>query len=126
MLLNEYLALFRKALEKIEQYGFSDSIEIREEIRANKQAVLNARVVLIDNSVLYIKEYIDARYGIERMSYGYQYQDREGNLIFRYDNAKHRPDLGYEAHKHLADGSISAAALPDIFDLVDEILGYLK
>ena len=60
------------------------------------------------------------------MSYGYQYQDREGNLIFRYDNAKHRPDLGYEAHKHLADGSISAAALPDIFDLVDEILGYLK
>jgi FKBP-type peptidyl-prolyl cis-trans isomerase (trigger factor) len=46
MLLNEYLALFRKALEKIEQYGFSDSIEIREEIRANKQAVLNARVVL--------------------------------------------------------------------------------
>jgi hypothetical protein len=126
MLLNEYLALFRKALEKIEQYGFSDSIEIREEIRANKQAVLNARVVLIDNSVLYIKEYIDARYGIERMSYGYQYLDREGNLIFRYDNAKHRPDLGYEAHKHLADGSISAAALPDIFDLVDEILGYLK
>ena len=126
MLLNEYLALFRKALEKIEQYGFSDSIEIKEEIRANKQAVLNARVVLIDNSVLYIKEYIDARYGIERMSYGYQYQDREGNLIFRYDNAKHRPDLGYEAHKHLADGSISAAALPDIFDLVDEILGYLK
>jgi hypothetical protein len=73
MLINEYLALFRKALEKIEQYGFSDSIEIREEIRANKQAVLNARVVLIDNSVLYIKEYIDARYGIERMSYGYQY-----------------------------------------------------
>jgi len=59
MLLNEYLALFRKALEKIEHYGFSDSIEIREEIRANKQAVLNARVVLIDNSVLYIKEYID-------------------------------------------------------------------
>ena len=126
MLLNEYLALFRKALEKIEQYGFSDSIEIKEEIRENKQAVLDARVVLIDNSVLYIKEYIDARYGIERMSYGYQYQDREGNLIFRYDNAKHRPDLGYEAHKHLADGSISAAALPDIFDLVDEILGYLK
>jgi hypothetical protein len=36
MLLNEYLSLFRKALGKIEDYGFSDSIEVREEIRANK------------------------------------------------------------------------------------------
>ena len=59
------------------------------------------------------------------MSYAYQYQDSEGNLIFRYDNAKHRPELRIESHKHLADGSISGASLPDIFDLVDEILGYL-
>jgi len=125
MLLNEYLALFRNALEKIETYGYSDSIEIREEIRTNKQAVLNAKVVLIDYSVLHIKEYIDARYGIERLSYAYQYQDSDGNLIFRYDNAKHRPDLGFNAHKHLSDGAISAATLPDIFELVDEIVGYL-
>ena len=70
-----------------------------------------------------LNESLSAIKSIENVT---QYQDREGNLIFRYDNAKHRPDLGYEAHKHLADGSISAAALPDIFDLVDEILGYLK
>jgi hypothetical protein len=125
MLLNEYLAIFRNALEKIETYGYSDSIEIREEIRTNKQAVLNAKVVLIDYSVLHIKEYIDARYGIERLSYAYQYQDKDGNLIFRYDNAKHRPDLGFDAHKHLSDDTISADTLPDIFDLVDEIVGYL-
>jgi hypothetical protein len=125
MLLNEYLALFREALERIENYGYSDSIEIREEIRANKQAVLYAKVVLIDNSVMHIKEYIDARYGIERLSYAYQYQDRVGNLIFRYDNAKHRPKLGFEAHKHIADGTILAASLPDVFNIVDEIMGYL-
>ena len=125
MSLNEYLSLFREALGKIEDYGFSDTIEIREEIRANKQAVLNAKVVMVDNSVLHIKEYIDAGYGIERLSYGYHYQDRDGNLIFRYDNAKHRPDLGFDAHKHLSDGTISAATLPDIFDIIDEIVGYL-
>ena len=55
-------------LLKLEDYGFSDSIDIREEIRAKKQAVLNAKVVMVDNSVLHIKEYIDARYGIERLS----------------------------------------------------------
>ena len=125
MLLDEYLDLFHKGIEKIEIYGYADSIEIREEIRANKQAILNAKVILIDNSVLYVKEYIDGRYGIDRVSYAYQYQDRDGNLIFRYDNAKHRPELGFKAHKHLSNGTISAATLPDIFDLVDDIVGYL-
>ena len=125
MLLNEYLDLFHKSIEKIENYGYSDSVEIQEEIRANKQAVLNAKVVLIDNSVLYIKEYIDAKYGINKMSYAYQYQDRDGQLIFRYDNAVHRPPLGFKEHKHSGDGTISEYALPDIFDLVDEVVSYL-
>ena len=125
MLLDEYLDLFRKGIEKIENYGYADSIEIREEIRANKQAILNAKVILIDNSVLYVKEYIDGRYGIDRVSYAYQYLDREGKLLFRYDNASHRPALGYKEHKHSGDDTIAEAALPDLSALIDEIVGYL-
>ena len=52
-------------------------------------------------------------------------QDRDGQLIFRYDNAVHRPALSYKDHKHSGDGTISEAILPDIFDLVDEVLRYL-
>jgi predicted AlkP superfamily phosphohydrolase/phosphomutase len=125
MLLDEYLDLFRKAIAEFEKYGYADSVEIREEIRANKQAILNAKVVLIDNSILHIKEYIDAKYGINRVSYAYQYQDRVGRLIFRYDNAAHRPALGFNEHKHSSDGTIYEAVLPDIFDLVDEIVSHL-
>lgn len=90
MLLNEYLNRFRKGIQKIEDYGYADSIDIREEIRANKQAILNVKVVLINQYVLHIKEYLDAKYRINRVSYAYQYQDRTGRLIFRYDNAAHR------------------------------------
>ena len=61
MLLNEYLNRFRKGMQKIENYGYADSIDIREEIRANKQAILNVKVVLINQSVLHIKEYLDAK-----------------------------------------------------------------
>jgi hypothetical protein len=32
MLLRNYLALFRQALEKLENYGYTESIEIKEEI----------------------------------------------------------------------------------------------
>ena len=125
MSLNEYLDLFRKAMEKFEKYGYADIVEIREEIRANKQAILIAKVVLIDNSILHIREYIDAKYGINRVSYAYQYQNSSDQLIFRYDNAVHRPALGFKDHRHSHDGKIYEVALPDIFELVDEILSHI-
>ena len=100
MSLRNYLELFRQALEKLENYGYTESIDIKEEIRPNKQAIIKAKIALVDRSVLHIKEYIDAKYKIEKVSYAYQYQDRNGELIFRYDNAVHRPALRFKEHKH--------------------------
>jgi hypothetical protein len=90
MLLRDYLYLFRQSIEKLKNYGYSESIEIEEEIRPNKQAIIKAKIVLINSSVLHIKEYIDAKYKIQKVSYAYQYQDIHGKLTFRYDNATHK------------------------------------
>jgi len=62
MFLPDYLKAFRQAVGKINDYEFAESIDIREEIRAAKQAVINAKIVLVDGSVLHIKEFIDAKY----------------------------------------------------------------
>jgi len=125
MPLHEYLERFRKGMETLENNGYTESVEIKEEIRPNKQAVLNAKVVLLNGSVLHVKEYINAQYGIDRVSYAYQYQDRYGNLIFRYDNAPHKPALGFTTHKHTANRTVENADLPDVFDLINEIVRYL-
>jgi hypothetical protein len=122
MSLRDYLVAFHRAVGRIDDFGFAESIDVREEIRAAKQAVVRSKVVLIDGSVLHIVEFIDAKYKVERISYAYQYQDKEGRLLFRYDNARHRPDLGFGDHKHLADGSIVQTSVPDISDVVDEVL----
>ena len=59
-----------------------------------------------DGSVLHLREYVKAQKTIERYMYVYQYQDREGVLVFRYDNSPHFPDLPtFPHHKH--DGSES-------------------
>ena len=125
MLLRNYLRLFRRGIEKLENYGYTESIDIKEEIRPDKQAIIKAKIVLVDRSVLHIKEYIDGKYRIEKVSYAYQYQDRHGNLIFRYDNAAHRPALRFKEHKHTKDGVIIEASLPGILDIVDEVVGCL-
>lgn len=125
MLLRNYLQLFRQGIEKLDNFGYTESIEIKEEIRPNKQAIIKAKIILVDNSVLYIKEYIDAKYKIEKVSYAYQYQDSNGRLIFRYDNAVHRPALRFKEHKHIKAEVIIEASLPDISDIIDEVVGYL-
>ena len=125
MLLSNYLQLFRQGIEKLENFGYTESIEIKEEIRPNKQAIIKAKIILVDKSVLYIKEYIDAKYKIEKVSYAYQYQDSDGRLIFRYDNAVHRPALRFKEHKHIKADVIIEASLPDISDIIDEVVGYL-
>ena len=65
MSLHNYLELFRQTIEKIESYCYTESVEIKEELRPNKQAVIKGKIVLIDRSVLHIREYIDAKYTVQ-------------------------------------------------------------
>lgn len=58
MSLRNYLALFQENIQKLEDYGYTEFIEIREEIRPNKQAIINRKISFVDGSVLHIKEYI--------------------------------------------------------------------
>ncbi len=124
MSISEYLSSIRCAIERLDSYGFAESIIFQEEIRAGKQAIIKAEIVLVDGSCLIIREYIDSKYGIEKLSYAYQYQDREGNLVFRYDNAAHKPNLEKPEHRHSPDG-IDMVNPPDMGKLVDEVIGYL-
>ena len=80
---NEYCSRLRKAIGQFENFGITESIEFKEERRAGKQIVIAIQVVLIDQSVLVIREYIDAKYKIDKLRYAYQYHTQNGELIFR-------------------------------------------
>lgn len=122
MPLYEYIDQFRKALERLLDFGLTESFDFKQEIRPGKQATINAEVILINETILYIRAYISAKYKISLLSYAFQYQSKDGKLIFRYDNATHKPPLGFEEHKHMENGDIIEASSPDPRDLVDEII----
>ena len=125
MTLNEYLANLRQGIERLETYGFAESIIFLVELRAGKQAIVKAEVVLVDGSCLIVREYIDAKYRIERVSYAYHYQNSEGDVVFRYDNAAHKPTLEFSEHKHTLSGDIVQAHLPEIGLLIEEMIDCL-
>jgi len=125
MSISEYIAILRREIEKLDTFGFAESIDFRDELRAGKQAIINVNVSLVDGSSLVIKEYVDAKYGIEILSYAYHFQDQNNILIFRYDNASHKPMLGFEQHKHIGQKDIIEAPPPNIIELLEEVISYL-
>jgi len=58
---------------------------------------LRLKLILIDGSELYIREYISETEYI----YSYHWQDKDGNLKIRWDNAPHYKDMKtFPHHKH--------------------------
>lgn len=112
-------------LQTFDDYGLSTYIDVSADLRSGEQTVLKAKVLFIDTTELYIRIfYLGGRANL-LLSYAYQYQRADGSLIFRYDNARHKPDLGFECHKHQADGGIISAEPPRIEDLVQEVIDHV-
>jgi hypothetical protein len=114
------------AITKLEDYGLSTAIISRNESRPSGELFINIKVELVDQSVLFVREYVVAKQeNIEHLSYAYQYQSADESLIFRYDNAAHKPPLPEKEHKHLQNGEIIACPVPAMLTIVDEILSWL-
>ena len=47
MSISEYLASVRHAIKRLDTYGFAESIIFQKEIRAGKQAIIKAEIVLV-------------------------------------------------------------------------------
>lgn len=63
---------------------------------------------------------------ITAIDYRYHFQDGQNNLIFRYDNTPHFPDLSsFPHHKHLADRVISCNQ-PSIAMVIQDAIAFLE
>jgi hypothetical protein len=62
---------------------------------------------------------------VEHWGYRYHFQDKDNNLIFRYDNTPHFPGLKtFPHHKHLPDNVIDATR-PSISQVIKEVNEFL-
>jgi len=84
---------------------------------------IRLKLVWSDGSELHVREFIDLASHPVRLSYAYHYQTAGQPLIFRYDNARHKPDLGFADHRHASDGTVThVTAVPDLGQVVTEVV----
>ena len=92
--------------------------------------IIEGELLFTDESVLHFIEFVNVKESTEVYKYSYQYQDRNGKLIFRYDMAPHHREIEtFPHHKHIhsnrvieASGPTFAQVLDEIDDLIEQLL----
>ena len=84
----------------VEKYGeLIHSWSISDFDRDGPNLRFRGQVTFYDHTVLFIRQVV---LGEVTFKYAYHWQDREGNLICRWDNSAHWPEIAtYPHHKHV-------------------------
>ena len=119
---NEYaqrlVDLFESALASGQAVAIDQTIDQRSAMRG----IIAGILYFEDGSELHFREYVDISQAEPRLMYAYHYQTKEHKLIFRYDNAAHKPALPQPDHKHYQDQVTLLPKPPSVEALLDEIL----
>ena len=121
MLLNNYQANIIATIQKYVNDGWIRSFTFSVDPRSDYVGFIQGSLEFLQGSYLFFREYVDLQESIEKLSYSFHYQAPDNNLIFRYDNANHKPKLDYTDHKHIKD-KIIPSEIPDIEQVILEII----
>lgn len=124
MLFSEYVADLQKVIAEFSQSGLLLHSEVNADMRTEHIGLLKGILNFADSSTLFFKEYLDLHHAVDKKMYSFHYQDAQGMLRFRYDDAAHKPPLGFQNHKHTTEETV-ASSMPVLSDVLNEIFGYL-
>jgi hypothetical protein len=121
-MIQTYFTQFQAVVDQYAATNFVVETNVNYETRPGDQGYLAGTITFIDSSTLHFSEYLDqAGEVVDKLMYTYHYQDANNHLVFRYDNARHKPPLASSEHKHLPNQIIEAPA-PAFDDVMVEIV----
>ena len=121
-MIQSYFARFKASLDRFAAMPFVLTSQASFEARPGDQGDIFGEMRFADGSQLHFREYLDAaRAKIDKLMYVYHYQDQDTGLVFRYDNAWHRPPLPQREHVHRATG-VDLTDAPSLDDVLLEIV----
>lgn len=130
MRLQRYLERFHSILTSRQDW-LIESLLI-DEIIPDQEGLVDGRLRFWDGSLLEFSETLSVRNMLlVKTRYAYHYQNGKEQLIFRYDNAPHHPQIStFPHHKHVVNPTtqierIEATSIPDLMAILHEIDNFL-
>ena len=117
-ILSQYLGNIENSIRKLESVNVE---RYEEEVLTPSRVNLRIRVRFLNGHLLELNEAVVLEANqIIHLGYRYHFQDQQNNLIFRYDNTPHFPDLkSFPHHKHLKN-KVEDSDEPLILDVIKE------
>jgi len=119
--------VIQKFVEDIEKTIASSSIVLSSNIQkyfgpALETVYIKGHLLIIDSSILEISIFAtESRNTLSIDKYRLHYMNSTGQMLFRYDNAPHHPEIdSYPHHKHTSD-KIMPSSMPSLKDILNEI-----
>lgn len=110
--------MFYKVIEEFKE--IIKDFEIKDYKRFGTARALVGKIEFIDGTVLHIRDYLFLG---GRRKYSYQWQNKNGDLIIRWDNSPHHSHLKtFPNHQHVNDRVIESEAtdLRAIMEIIKE------
>ena len=117
----EYAQNLEDTLNKVVATGEAVLVTLQVDQRSAVRGFIAGSLQFHEGSVLHFREFVDTSQTEQKLMYAYHYQNANDNLIFRYDNASHRPAFSQPEHKHTRS-SIEASSVPALSEVLDQIL----
>ncbi len=117
----EYARVVSDLLDNLLNLGQVQRLNVQVDQRSMVRGYIAGTLIFNDDSELHFREFLDLTQAEPKLMYAYHYQDGNATLIFRYDNAPHRPLLTQPEHKHTAT-EITFSTVPTLDKVLDEIL----
>ena len=108
-MIQAYFTQIKRVIDQYAATSFVLEAQMHFDMRPGDQGDLTGTLIFADDSKLHFSEYLDQTGEVvDKLMYTYHYQDTGNQLIFRYDNALHKPALSSVEHKHLSTQIIAA------------------
>ena len=116
---------FRELKLVVEKFDYLiASCTINEKTYSSEKGYIEGQIFFTDDSCLDFAEVKDIGI-VNKIKFSYHYMDKENQLIFRYDNAKHFPNLSsFPNHKHKPDEVIESVE-PKLENILQEISDFV-
>jgi hypothetical protein len=112
---------FKNLYEVVENYSHIISHStITEKVYSSEKGFIGGKLSFIDESYLHFAEVKSIKI-VSKIKYRYHYQKSNEEIVFRYDNSRHHPDVKtFPHHKH-SPGEILPSTEPDLEMILKEI-----
>ena len=117
----EYVQSLTNILDTIVATGEAVLMSLQVDQRSVVRGLIAGALQFDDGCMLHFREFVDVTQTEPKIMYAYHYQAADNSLIFRYDNAAHRPALPQPEHKHTRS-AIELGRAPTLTEVLDEIL----